>query len=123
MPEVYPVILFYKYVPIDDPQDLVSRQRELCTSLGLKGRILIAGEGINGTLAGPVSSVKSYVAALREDPRFRDIEIKTSDGDAQTFPKLVIKVRPEIVALNAGRELAADQDNHLEPDEWKRTLE
>lgn len=119
----FPVILFYKYVPIDDPAAFTQAQRQLCLALGLKGRVLIASEGINGTLAGPRAAVEEYVAALRGDERFADIEMKVSAGDAQTFPKLVVKVRPEIVTLAAGIPLTADLDNHLSPAEWKRTLE
>jgi UPF0176 protein len=123
MPAEFPVILFYKYVAIADPAALVAAQRELCATLGLKGRVLIASEGINGTLAGPRAAVERYVAALRADERFADIEMKTSAGDADTFPRLMIKVRPEIVTLGAEVPLTPDQDNHLSPEEWKRTLE
>ena len=122
MAEDYPVILFYKYVALADPEGFAAAQRALCSALGLKGRILIATEGINGTLAGPRAAVDAYVADLRADVRFADIEMKRSAGDAQTFPKLAIKVRPEIVTLGAGP-LPADHDNHLSPAEWKRTLE
>jgi UPF0176 protein len=123
MSTVFPVILFYKYVAIAEPAAFATAQRELCSALGLKGRVLIASEGINGTLAGPDSSIRQYVSALKADARFADIEIKTSGGDADTFPKLVVKVRPEIVTLGAGIPLAADQDNQLSPEDWKRTLE
>ena len=122
MSAAYPVILFYKYVAIAEPESFAAAQRELCTKLGLKGRVLIAAEGINGTLAGPRESVERYVAALRADARFADIEIKVSEGDAQTFPKLAVKVRPEIVTLGAGP-LAPDLENHLSPAEWKRAIE
>jgi UPF0176 protein len=122
MPTDYPVILFYKYVPLSDPESVATAHRSLCAALGLKGRILIAHEGINGTLAGPREAMDQYIAALRADERFADIEIKESAGDAQTFPKLAVKVRPEIVALGAGP-LPADLDNHLSPAEWKQTLE
>jgi len=118
----YPVILFYKYVPIADAEALALEQRTLCASLALKGRVLIAAEGINGTLAGPAEGVEQYVATLRADSRFSDIEIKTSAGDAGTFPKLVVKARAEIVTLNAGP-ITPDQDNHLSPAEWKQMLE
>lgn len=123
MPAEFPVILFYKYVAIADPAGFVAGQRELCSALGLKGRVLIATEGINGTLAGPRAAVDQYVAALRADERFADIEMKESAGDAETFPRLMIKVRPEIVTLGAGIPLTADLDNHLTPEEWKRTIE
>jgi UPF0176 protein len=122
MTEAYPVILFYKYVPIRSPEQFMADQRALCSSLGLKGRILIATEGINGTLAGPREAVDRYVEELRADSRFGDVEIKFSAGDERTFPRLVVKVRPEIVTLNAGV-IAPDQDNHLSPAEWKRMLE
>lgn len=122
MTEAYPVILFYKYVVIPEPEGFAAAQRELCAALGLKGRILIATEGINGTLAGPREAVDRYTAELRADERFADIVFKTSAGDAQTFPKLVVKVRPEIVTLGAGP-LTPDQDNQLSPREWKQTIE
>lgn len=122
MSAAYPVILFYKYVALADPESFAAAQRALCTELGLKGRILIACEGINGTLAGPAEAVDRYVTALRADERFAGIGMKVSAGDAQTFPKLVVKVRPEIVTLGAGP-LPPDRDNQLSPAEWKRTLE
>lgn len=122
MSETYPVILFYKYVPIRDPQIFTAEQRALCASLELKGRILIASEGINGTLAGPAEAVNRYVAILKADARFSDIEIKISAGDAGTFPKLVVKARSEIVTLNAGA-IRPDKDNQLSPAEWKRMME
>jgi UPF0176 protein len=119
---IYPVILFYKYVDILETEIFAGQQRTLCESLGLKGRVLIAAEGINGTLAGPADRVDAYVATLKKDSRLSDIEIKVSAGDAGTFPKLVVKVRPEIVTLNAGP-LPPDRENHLSPAEWKRMME
>lgn len=118
----FPVILFYKYVDVADPKAFAVEQRALCAALDLKGRILIAGEGINGTLAGPAGAIDSYIAALREDARFADIEVKMSAGNAATFPRLVVKVRPEIVALRAGR-IRPDRDNRLSPADWKQMME
>jgi UPF0176 protein len=122
MTETLPVILFYKYVDLADPDELATVQRELCAELGLKGRVLIATEGINGTLAGPKVGIEQYCAAVRSDARFTDITFKGSAGDAGTFPKLVVKVRKEIVTLNAG-ELRPDQDNQLTPSAWKQMME
>lgn len=119
----YPVILFYKYVPIQGPERFAAEHSALCKRLGLKGRVLIAEEGINGTLAGPRDAVEQYVKALRSDNRFADIEIKVSAGDISTFPRLSVKVRPEIVTLGAPVPLTADLHNHLSPAEWKRAIE
>jgi UPF0176 protein len=122
MPEVFPVILFYKYVTISDPPSFATEQHALCSALQLKGRVLVAAEGINGTLAGPAEAVDRYIAALKSDARFADIAIKVSAGSAGTFPKLVVKARREIVALNAD-EIKPDQDNQLSPADWKRMME
>jgi UPF0176 protein len=123
MTDVFPVILFYKYVRIDDSKALCTAQKSLCAKLNLKGRLLIAEEGVNGTLAGSQEAIDRYMQALRDDPRFADIEFKISPGTAYTFPKLSVKVRPEIVTLKAEPGLKPDQDNHLSPTDWKRTLE
>ena len=122
MSEAFPVILFYKYVDIADPPAFAAAQRELCAELGLKGRVLIAAEGINGTLAGSRGAVERYMDALTQDARFSDIAFKISAGDAGTFPKLAVKVRKEIVTFNAG-ELAPDRANQLSPAAWKEKME
>jgi UPF0176 protein len=119
----YPVILFYKYVPIEVPERFAVEQRGLCSALGLKGRLLIASEGMNGTFVGTRDSIREYMASIRADPRFADIEFKISAGAPDTFPRLAIKVRPEIVTLGADIPLKADLDNHLSPTEWKEMLE
>jgi UPF0176 protein len=122
MMEPFPVILFYKYIAIAEPESFAAEQHALCLELKLKGRILIATEGINGTLAGPATAIDRYTSALKSDARFADIAIKVSAGDADTFPKLVVKVRTEIVALNAG-EIAPDRHNQLSPAAWKQVME
>jgi len=122
MSNSFPVILFYKYVSIAEPIAFATEQRNLCTRLSLKGRILIAEEGINGTLAGTAEAINDYICELRSDARFADVAFKTSRGDAGTFPKLVVKVRREIVALNAAG-IQPEQQNQLEPAEWKRMME
>ncbi|MDQ2658976.1 MAG: rhodanese-related sulfurtransferase [Verrucomicrobiota bacterium] len=118
----WPVILFYKYVAIDETEVFAAEQRALCSSLGLKGRVLIAAEGINGTLAGPVAAVNEYTAELRRDLRFADLAFKVSAGDSETFPKLVVKVRREIVTLGLP-ELPPNHQDQLAPADWKRMLE
>ena len=118
----WPVILFYKYVAVAEPEEFAQAQRSLCSSLGMKGRVLIAAEGINGTLAGPPASVEEYMVSLRRDTRFADMSFKFSAGDAGTFPKLVVKVRREIVTLGLP-DLAPTQEQQLPPAEWKRMME
>lgn len=95
---MFEIILYYKYIALNDAKDLVEAQRELCERLGLVGRILIADEGINGTLEGKKEAIDEYVQALTSDARFADINIKRSEGTGVAFPKLKVKYRTEIVS-------------------------
>ena len=119
------VLLYYKYVAINDPEQFVEEHRALCQSLGLKGRILIAQEGINGTVAGEQDATRQYRETMQSDPRFADMEFKVSHGDASTFPKLMIKVRPEIVTLGLEDDVDPNESTgtHLSPVEWKEMLD
>ena len=94
----YQVLLYYKYTKIADPLTLRDSQRLLCQQLGLKGRIIVAEEGINGTLEGLTKATEKYIEELTSDERFKDINFKKSEGTGNAFPKLSVKARPEIVA-------------------------
>ena len=94
---MHEILLYYKYVKISDPAELKQSQLELCKKLGLKGRILISYEGINGTLGGLPENTQKYVEAMKADARFSDIHWKRSEGPADAFPRLSIRVRHEIV--------------------------
>ncbi len=98
----YVIILFYKFVPIADPEALRDAQRALCERIGIKGRLLIATEGINGTFEGTREQIDAYKAAMWELPEFSDLKFKESAGTGEAFTKLEIKVRPEVVTLGAG---------------------
>jgi len=96
------VLLFYKYVTIENPTEFLNDHRALCEQLGIKGRFVVAHEGLNGTCEGTPDSINEYVKILTNDPRFGDMHIKYSQGTGNSFPKLKIKVRPEIVSLGLG---------------------
>jgi UPF0176 protein len=96
----YQILLYYKYTPIENPVHTMREQKRLCEKLGLKGRIIIATEGINGTVEGTTSSTGKYIEEMSKDPRFSDINWKKSIGTGSAFPKLKVKVREEIVSLH-----------------------
>jgi UPF0176 protein len=103
----YQIIIYYKYVNITEPEKLVDQQKELCANLNLKGRILIAAEGINGTVEGTIEEIEAYCKDLLAKPEFRDMKIKVTPGTGNAFPKLSIKLRKEIVSSHLG-----EQDFH-----------
>ncbi len=121
----YKIILFYKYTHINDPKELMTSQRALCTRLEMKGRMIIAEEGINGTFEGTDAACKEYMDIMKTDPRFADIHWKVSAGtsDGTAFPRLSIKVRKEIVSLHLGDEADIDPNQttgvHLKPNNLK----
>lgn len=96
----YEVIIFYKYISIEDPEELMKSQKTLWGKLNLKGRMIIANEGVNATLEGKVADIKKYEEELKSDLRFSDLFIKHSQGDGGAFAKASIKVRGEIVATH-----------------------
>lgn len=116
------IVLFYVFTPLPDPDAIRLWQMTVCESLGLRGRIIVSPHGINGTVGGELDSVKRYVRKLREYPAFRDVDIKWSGGLGDDFPKLVVRVRPEIVTFGAPDELDVDSDgvigggDRLDPD-------
>ena len=93
------VILYYGFAPIVDTDAVKLWQKTLCESLGIKGRIIVSPHGINGTLGGKMEDLKKYVKATKAYPGFKKIDFKWSDGTGNDFPKLKIKIRPELVAF------------------------
>lgn len=95
----YQVLLYYKFVPIDDPVEFVDEHLAFCQDLGLKGRILIAHEGLNGTVSGTVEQTNKYMEAMHQDPRFADMTFKIDQHNEHAFKKMHVRHRSEIVSL------------------------
>ena len=136
------ILLYYVFAPVADPEAVRLWQRELCESLGLRGRIIISKHGINGTVGGELDACKQYLRRTREYGPFAGLEAKWSDGSGflasepellhgvdrrapwqrlADFPKLSVKVRDELVAFGIPDELQVDADGvvgggeHLSP--------
>ncbi len=117
------ILLYYKFAPVSDPEAVRLWQRTLCEKLNLKGRILIAEHGINGTVGGELTDLKAYVAATKQYPNFKDMKFKWSDGDRDHFPKLIVKVRDEIVTFGVSDKIQVDRNGlrgggtHIKPEQ------
>ena len=123
------VLLFYKYVAIADVEALCADQRALCERLRLLGRVLIAAEGVNGTLSGPAAAVREYVERMSAHPLFSGVDWKTgpyqpaADG-ALPFPDLLVKQVKRIVSLGAADSVdPARGGTHLSPREFHEAVE
>ncbi|MFC6235266.1 rhodanese-related sulfurtransferase, partial [Leucobacter soli] len=136
------ILLYYAFAPVAGPDAVRLWQRELCSSLGLRGRVIVSKHGINGTVGGELDACKLYLRRTREYAPFSDLEVKWSDGtgfEAETpeplhgtdraprwrrisdFPKLSVKAREELVAFGIPDETVVDADGvvgggvHLSP--------
>ena len=103
------ILLFYRFTPLADPDAIRLWQRDLCESLGLRGRILLSKDGINGTVGGELRAIKKYVRKTREYPAFTDIEFGWNEGTGDDFPRLSVRVRDELVSFGAPGELRVDE--------------
>ena len=90
----------YQFVTLADAAELRERLFERAQTLGLKGTVLIAEEGINLFLAGPAAAVRTWVSNLQSDHRFAHIAPKESWSDTLPFKKLLVKVKNEIIRMN-----------------------
>lgn len=104
------ILLFYVFTPLPDPEAVRLWQRDLCESLGVRGRILISKDGINGTVGGELSDIKKYARKLREYDPFSKVDLKWSEGEGNDFPRLSVRVRNEIVSFGAPGELKVDEN-------------
>jgi UPF0176 protein len=90
----------YKFVTLPDAAVLREQLHAHALALELKGTVLLAEEGINLFLAGPAEAVQTWVAALKQDARFADLNPKESWSEAVPFKKLLVKVKGEIIRMN-----------------------
>ena len=109
------ILLYYVFTPLADPEAIRLWQRDLCESLGLRGRILISKDGLNGTVGGDLPALKRYVRKTRQYAPFAEIDFKWSEGTgldeagaSLDFPRLVVKVRDEIVSFGSPETLSVD---------------
>lgn len=115
------ILLYYIFAPLSDPESVKLWQKALCERLDLKGRILVSQHGLNGTVGGEVDNLKEYARETKKYQAFKKIVFKWSDGSRDDFPRLSVKVRPEIVTFGAPDELKVNENGvvgggtHLKP--------
>ncbi len=120
MSKDYRVLLYYHYVALEDPKAFRDEHFNLCKEIGLLGRIIVASEGINGTVSGTIEQTEKYIQAMNSDSRFSTMPFKIDYEDGHAFKKLHVRVKDELVNLG----LVNDVDplkvtgNYLKPVEF-----
>ena len=113
------VAALYKFVEIDDLLSLQSDLHEICEKNNIMGTILIANEGINGTISGKTNEINQTISLLKSDKRFANIEIKYSSTNKQPFHRMKVRLKKEIVTIglpeiNPNKKVGT----YVKPDDW-----
>ncbi len=118
----YYVVAFYFFGEIEEPQLEVKRHKEFLKPRDAKGRIYISEEGINAQMSAPEEDAIAYMAWIHKDPRFVKISFKVQTFKENTFPRMTIKYRKQLVALDQEVDLSKG-GGHVSPEKWREMLE
>ncbi|EPC00913.1 hypothetical protein L861_05800 [Litchfieldella anticariensis FP35 = DSM 16096] len=117
------VAALYKFVTLEDYQDLREPLRQVMLDNGVKGTLLLAKEGINGTVAGPREGIDALLAWFKADPRLIDIDHKESYCDEPPFYRTKVKLKKEIVTLGVnGVDPNHRVGTYVEPENWNEVI-
>ena len=115
---------FYKFIDFPDYAAWRVPLLTQCEAAAVKGTILLAAEGINGTIAGSDTGVHAVLSFLRADPRLRDLEHKQADTAEMPFYRMKVRLKREIVTLGvAGLQPAQQAGTYVPPGEWNALLD
>jgi UPF0176 protein len=122
-PDSFLVAAFYKFVSLPDYQDIRMPLQQRCEDMGLMGSILLAEEGINGTVSGPEKSVRRLFERLREDERLADLPYKESWATEQPFYRMKVRLKKEIVSLGVdGVDPNSKVGTYVPPAQWNELI-
>jgi UPF0176 protein len=117
------VAAIYKFVKLDDCAAMREPLLTQCAALGITGTLLLATEGINGTIAGTRSAIDQILAYLRSDPRLLDLEHKESTSDLPPFYRMKVKVKNEIVTMGVpGIDPTNLVGQYVKPEDWNALI-
>lgn len=121
---MFVVAALYKFAPFAAPASLRQPLLDLAREQDICGTLLLAGEGINGTIAGTEAGIAAVVAHIRALPGCSDLDVKYSTATAQPFGKLKVRLKKEIVTMKVpGIDPARDVGTYIEPLEWNAVVD
>lgn len=117
------VVALYHFAPVADPATVRGPLFAFCEERGIKGTLLLAQEGINGTVAGPRAALEQLVAHIRSWDGFAAIEVKYSHAQAMPFGKLKVRLKREIVTMGVdGIDPRSDVGHYVDPADWNALI-
>lgn len=120
----YHIAALYKFVHLPDYATRRDPLQAFCEQHGVKGTLLLAEEGINGTIAGSDQAIQAVLAHLRADPRLATLEHKSSWADTMPFYRMKVKLKREIVTMGVPNIQAGSMaGTYVKPEEWNALID
>jgi UPF0176 protein len=117
------VAAVYKFVKLPDCSAMREPLLARCDALGITGTLLLAEEGINGTIAGTRSGIDKILEYLRSDPRLADLEHKESAAQQPPFYRMKVKLKKEIVTMGVpGIDPTEQAGQYVKPENWNALI-
>lgn len=121
---MFQVAALYRFAPFDDPAALRQPLLDLCAEQGVKGTLLLAREGINGTIAGPAGGIAAVIARIRALPDCAELDVKYSTAAEMPFQRLKVRLKKEIVTMKVpGLDPARNAAPYIDPAEWNALVD
>lgn len=116
---MYTIAALYHFTRFDDPEALRPALLDLCQSKQVKGTLLLAHEGINGTIAGPRAGIDAVLAHVRALPGCADLIWKEATSDHPPFARMKVRLKKEIVTMGQPDvDPRASVGHYVEPEDW-----
>jgi UPF0176 protein len=117
------VAALYRFVAFDAPEELQPRIQAQCAACGIKGTILLAQEGINGTVAGKPAAIDTLISFLRDIPGCADLDVKYSHAAEMPFYRMKVRLKKEIVTLGVeGIDPKREVGTYVQPEDWNALI-
>jgi UPF0176 protein len=123
-PASFLTVALYQFVHLPDCADLRAPLQALCDAQGVRGLLLLAREGINGTIAGPEVGVRAVLAWLKTDTRFTALQHKEATAQHMPFYRMRVRIKREIVTLGVpGLDPARNAGTYVAPEQWNALID
>lgn len=119
----YHVAALYRFARFADPAALRAPIDALCRARGIKGTLLLATEGLNGTLAGPAEGIVALITHLRALPGCAELDVKYASAAAMPFHRLKIRVKREIVTMGVAVDPLEGVGTYVDPAQWNALID
>jgi UPF0176 protein len=117
------IAALYRFCRLEAPEALRKPLAAFCCGRGIKGTLLIAREGINGTVAGSPAAIDELIARLHEIPGMAGLEVKFSSADAMPFHRMKVRLKKEIVTMGVETiDPTATAGTYVEPRDWNALI-